>query len=134
MRIIVTGRVHTGLPPEEAFVLFTPRGEERWAEGWHPRFPAGSVEDDTEPGTVFETHGTYWVVLERDPGRRIAYARVTPGDRAGRVIVTLDADGAEVTYDLTALTEASAERLQAFADDYPAFLQSWEQAISRLAG
>jgi hypothetical protein len=131
MRVILTGRVHTGLPPEEAFVLFTPRGEERWAEGWRPHFPVEPVSD-SEPGTVFATHhDTIWVVLDREPDRSISYARITPGDRAGRVMVTLDATGAEVTYDLTALTEESAGRLRAFADDFPAFLRSWEEAIAR---
>jgi hypothetical protein len=134
MRVVLTGRVHTGLPPEEAFVLFTPRGEERWAEGWRPHFPVETVSD-SEPGTVFETHhGTIWVVIGREPNRSISYARITPGDRAGRVMVTLDDTGAEVTYDLTALTEESTEHLRDFADRFPAFLRSWEDAIARSVG
>ncbi|MBG0829921.1 hypothetical protein HS041_19320 [Planomonospora sp. ID67723] len=50
----LTGTLTVPLPPEEAFHLFTARGEERWVEGWRPRFPV-PVEDDTAPGTVFET-------------------------------------------------------------------------------
>ncbi|WP_188191849.1 hypothetical protein [Nonomuraea sp. SYSU D8015] len=34
-----TGRLPVALPPEEAFTLFTPRGEERWVAAWRPRFP-----------------------------------------------------------------------------------------------
>jgi hypothetical protein len=35
---LVTGRIPVGLPPAEAFRLFTPRGEQDWAPGWRP-FP-----------------------------------------------------------------------------------------------
>ena len=133
----LTGRIQVPLPPGEAFRLFTPRGEQDWAHGWHPRFPA-PVHDDTEPGTVFETsahgHDTVWLVTDRQPGTRISYARVTPGDQAGAVTVTLTAAGrhseVEVTYQLTALTDTANVKLSEFADGYPAYLQSWEDAIA----
>ena len=64
----LTGRIQVALPPAEAFRLFTPRGEQDWAHGWHPHFPA-PVTDDTDPGTVFETHAhdqhTIWLVTGR---------------------------------------------------------------------
>ncbi|TDD62967.1 SRPBCC family protein [Actinomadura rubrisoli] len=131
----LSGRFRVHVPPGEAFELFTPRGEERWAPGWRPRFPA---DDGTGPGTVFETvhdgETTTWVVVECEPGHRVSYARVTPGHRAGTVTVLLTADGpehslVEVTYDLTALTEEAARTLDEFAADYPAFLRGWEKAI-----
>lgn len=133
------GRIRVALPPSEAFGLFTPRGEERWVEGWSPHFPV-RTDDDTAPGTVFETgHGerTTWVVVERERGRRVSYARVTPGSRAGTVTVTLEDDGdghslVRVVYDLTALTTQAAGELERFADEYPAFLASWQEAIARL--
>ena len=143
----LTGRIRVGLPPAQAFRLFTPRGEQDWAPGWHPAFPA-ETPDDTEPGTIFETgghgqpdghgHATIWVVTDRQPGRRISYARVTPGDRAGTVTVELSAaDGAsdvEVTYQLTALSAAGQPGLREFADGYAAYLQSWQDAISGWLG
>ncbi len=136
----LTGRIQVGLPPARAFRLFTPEGERDWAPGWDPRYPV-PAPDDTEPGTVFETsaHGqrTVWLVLDRQPGRHISYARVAPGDRAGTVTVVLDAAGphgqsseVEVTYDLTALSEAAAHHLREFAEGYPAYLRSWEDAIA----
>ena len=133
----LTGRIQVALPPEEAFRLFTPRGEQDWMPGWHPHFPA-SVPDDTAPGTVFETsaHGqhTVWLVTDRQPGKRISYARVTPGDRAGMVTVAISPAGdhseVEVTYQLTALTSPADARLREFADGYPAYLQSWQNAIA----
>ena len=135
----LTGRIRVDLPSAEAFRLFTPRGEREWADGWQPRFPAASP-DDTEPGTVFETaaHGqhTVWLVMDREPGERISYARVTPGHQAGTVTVTISADGnhseVEVTYVLTALSDAADEELRVFGASYPAYLQSWQEAIAAL--
>jgi Polyketide cyclase / dehydrase and lipid transport len=135
----LTGRIQVGLPPAEAFRLFTPRGEQEWAHGWQPRFPAASA-DDTEPGTVFETaaHGqhTIWLVIDREPGERISYARVTPGHQAGTVTVTINPVGdrseVEVIYELTALSDAAGEELRGFAASYPAYLQSWQEAIAAL--
>jgi len=133
----LTGRIQVALPPGEAFRLFTPRGEQDWAPGWHPRFPA-PAHDDTEPGTVFETsahgHDTVWLVTDRQPGKRISYARVTPGGQAGSVTVTINAAGrhseVEVTYHLTALTGPASVKLGEFADGYPAYLRSWEDDIA----
>lgn len=124
------------MPPDQAFHLFTPRGEEAWAPGWQPQFP-DAVDDDTAPGTVFLTgargEATIWIVTESDPGRHIAYARVTPHARAGTVTVRLEDGGGHtdvtVTYDLTALTDAAAAELAEFAAGYPAFLRSWRDAI-----
>lgn len=137
MRRRLTGRIRVALPPGEAFRLFTPRGEQDWVHGWHPRFPA-PAPDDTEPGTVFETsaHGQHaiWLVTDRQPGQRISYARVIPGDQAGTVTVTLDAAGqhsdVEVTYELTALNGPASRKLAEFADGYPAYLRSWQDAIT----
>ncbi|MCW6008865.1 SRPBCC family protein [Micromonospora sp. CPCC 205371] len=138
----MTGRLHVALPPDQAFRLFTARGEEEWVAGWRPHFPV-PTDDDTAPGTVFVTDRTTWVVLDRTVGRHIRYARVVPAISAGTVSVTLhpaDAgapDGGAgggsdvaVTYDLTALTDAAGRDLDAFAAGYPDFLRSWEQAIA----
>jgi hypothetical protein len=135
----LTGRIQVALPPGEAFRLFTARGEEGWAHGWHPSFPA-PAPDDSEPGTVFETgaHGqhTIWLVTDRQPGKSISYARVTPGVQAGTVTVTLSPVGqhseVEVTYHLTALSDAARDKLSEFADGYAAYLQSWEDDITTL--
>jgi hypothetical protein len=52
-------------------------------------------------------------VTDREPGKRIRYARVTPGHQAGTVTVTIGAAGhrseVEVTYQLTALTDVAEE-------------------------
>src|SRR5579859_5392939 len=134
MRHRLSDRIQIALPAEEAFQLFTPRGEREWAgDGWDPTFPA-PTSDDSEPGTVFETdaHGrrTTWLVTQRVWGRRIVYAQVVPGERAGSVTVTLNpAEGgseAEVVYELTPLSDTGAHHLEQFADGYSGELQSWE--------
>lgn len=137
MRQRLSDRIHVALPAEEAFQLFTPRGEREWAHGWDPTFPA-PTSDDSEPGTVFETdaHGYRgtWLVTDRVRGRRIAYAQVIPGERAGSITVTLDAtDGGskvEVVYELTSLSEAGAHHLKQFAHGYSDYLHSWQDAIA----
>ena len=137
----LTGRIEVALPPGEAFCLFTPRGEQSWAPGWRPDFPV-PVADDTEPGTVFETsaHGqrTVWLVTDRQAGTRISYARVTPGDQAGTVTICVRAVGrqseVEVSYHLTALSDLASRKLSEFADSYPAYLQSWQDAITTWLG
>ena len=134
----LTGRIHVARPPDEAFVLFTPRGEEQWADGWQPAFPA-LTDDDAAPGTVFETSAggehTIWVVVGREPGRRMSYARVTPGSRAGTVSVELTRGAAghssvEVTYSMTALSPDGSRQLSEFAAGFPDYLKSWESAIA----
>ncbi len=138
----LTGNLRVALAPAEAFRLFTPYGERDWVEGWEPRFPE-RVADDTAPGTVFQTHAdgaaTTWIVLHREPGRSVSYARVREGVHAGTVGVTLARaehghSDVTVTYDLTPLTAAAEADLAAFATGYPAFLRSWEDAIAAHLG
>ena len=70
----------------------------------------------------------------RQPGQRISYARVTPGDQAGTVTIVINDEGRhseiEITYQLTALTDTARRTLDEFADGYPAYLQSWQDAIT----
>ena len=137
MKQRLSRRIRVMLPAEEAFQLFTPRGEREWAGEWDPAFPA-PTSDDSEPGTVFETdaHGRRGtrLVTDRVWGRRIAYAQVIPGDRAGSITVTLEetegCSEVEVVYELTPLSEAGAHHLKQFADGYGDYLQSWEDAIA----
>jgi hypothetical protein len=138
MTTVLTGTLTVDLPPSQAFQLFTPRGEQDWAAGWRPRFPA-PTGDDSAPGTVFETtahgHTTTWVVVERTPGTQIRYARSTPGLTAGTVAVRLDSVGSgssrvEVAYALTAVTDAGRRWLDDFAAGYDGFLAGWQEAIA----
>ncbi|NMO56953.1 SRPBCC family protein [Actinoplanes sp. TBRC 11911] len=136
----LVGKLHVSLPPQEAFRLFTARGERDWVDGWAPAFP-DEVADDATIGTVFETdahgHHATWIVVDSEENRRIRYARVVTGRDAGTVAVELkpDGDGSEVTvtYQLTALTEAGGDYLATFAENYPAFIDSWAEALASRA-
>lgn len=133
---VLTGEVHVDLPPDRAWVLFTPEGERRWVDHWDPQYPAGAVSE--EVGTVFVTGPTTWIILDFEPGRRVRYARTTPGDRAGLVEVAFAPDEtgttATVTYALTALSADAAAELESFTAGYPAFLASWQRLIAASLG
>ena len=135
----LSGAIRVSLPPHEAFNLFTPSGERVWADDWDPQFLT-ETSDETEPGTVFQTHHggslTIWIVVRRETGLMIEYARMTSGHRAGLVRVTCEeADhgntSARVVYDLTALNSEANVDLDAFAEGYPHFLEEWEQSIEQ---
>ena len=137
MKRRLSKRIRVALPAEEAFQLFTPRGECEWAPGWDPTFPA-PTDDDSEPGTVFQIdahgHRGTWLVTDREWERRIAYAQVVPGHRAGSVTVALDAiDGGsevEVVYELTPLSETGEHDTRAVRRELRRFLRSWQDEIA----
>ena len=108
-QVRLSGTIRVPLPPAETFNLFTPTGERAW------------------------------VVVRREPGEVIEYARVTPGDRAGLVRVVCSAEenditAATVTYELTALTPDANAALDEFAQQYPEFLEHWHRAIEHAMG
>jgi hypothetical protein len=131
-----SGRFELGVPPERAFVAFTPRGERGWASGWDPVFH-GPAADDSAPGTVFETqhedHHTIWVVVDRQPAGHLRYARVTPGVSAGTVTVDLAPTAAgtavEVTYRMRALSPAGAAQLDQARSDPNTSPSTWQAPV-----
>jgi Polyketide cyclase / dehydrase and lipid transport len=140
-RVVCRGSFVLPLAPSEAVGRFTPLGEREWVPDWDPSFPAGSPDDDTEPGTVFTTtahgHTTVWVVAERND-LRVRYARMTQQLSAGTVTVECRPvqPGTEVvvTYDLTALSSRGQQVIERFAEDYRSFLESWRQSIEAAQG
>jgi hypothetical protein len=133
-----TGTMHVDAAPEYAFQLFTAPGETFWIDDWDPKVLSGG--DGRARGSVFITRvggqETYWVVVDYDAETLHArYARIAPGTRAGTVEVTVKDDGAggsdvEVTYELTALTDAGNNELAAFDKQaYNAMLTDWERMI-----
>ena len=135
----LVGTVEVPLAGPDAFRLFTPIGEKVWAQDWDPLFTT-PVEDDSQPGTVFEIDHhdairSAWVVCRREPGQLIHYARFIPGKNAGTIIVHLTATPsgsiATIEYELTALSAAAAADLAQFAAHYPKFLSEWEEAIAK---
>jgi hypothetical protein len=137
---VLSHSISVALPLERAMRQFTPIGERAWVgDRWNPRFPSGEQGDGDTPGTVFVTDhagdSTFWVVVDRSDDV-VRYARATPGFWAGTVEVrctpTPDRAGttAEVTYHLTALSEAGEAELDAFVLGYEAEIGEWERLIA----
>jgi hypothetical protein len=130
------GAVRVPLNQSDAFELFTPSGERRWAAGWDPSFPA-SPADETNPGTVFRTrhrHHVTWVVVACDRPRSITYCNVSENDRAGLIHVSCEPEHegtttAHVTYDITALSDDGDASLHEFAANYQEYMKHWQDAI-----
>ena len=133
-----TGTLHVDATPEHAFQLFTAPGEKLWVDGWDPVVLRGG--DGREKGSVFVTQAggdkAYWIVVDYDAEALHArYARIAPDTRAGTVEVFARAAGAggtevEVSYELTALTDAGYEQLADFDDDaFQRMLGDWERMI-----
>jgi hypothetical protein len=133
-----TVRLDLSVPPERAFHAFTPRGEQGWEQDWHPVFH-GPDDDDSAPGTVFETfhHGelTVWLVVDRRRPDYLRYSRLTAGLSAGTVTVRLvpraDGSAVTVTYRMTALSADGEHRLAAADADPAASPEAWRAPIER---
>lgn len=116
-------RIVVDAPVDQAFMFFTPAGEELWVDGWRPAY-LNPPDGRTEAGMVFTTgegaDHTIWLMADFDRVQhRSRYLRCTPGSRTGTVEVRCRAldvarTEVEVTYALTALSGAGAEILQAF--------------------
>lgn len=133
-RIVVDG------PIDQAFMWFTPAGEELWVDGWRPSYLHPS-DGRTEGGMVFTTGQgddlTIWTLADFDRvAHRSRYLRCTPASRTGFVEVrcaALDAARTEVcvSYTLTALNAAGEKVLEGFEGErFAAMIDGWAQAIA----
>jgi hypothetical protein len=133
-----SGRLTLSVPPEQAFIAFTPRGECGWAPEWNPVFH-GPAEDDSAPGTVFEIlHGnsrSVWQVVDRTDSAYLRYARTTPGISVGTVTVELRPEGTgsrvDVTYRMTALSSDGEAHLTAQSTDPDESPSTWQEPIEQ---
>jgi hypothetical protein len=136
-----THRIVVDAPVDQAFMFFTPAGEELWVDGWQPAYLNPS-DGRTEAGMVFTTGAgadhTIWLMADFDRTQhRSRYMRCTPGSRTGTVEVRCRAlDPArtevEVTYALTALSPAGAELLQSFTGaPFAEMIDGWGHEIAK---
>lgn len=127
-------------PVDQAFMYFTPAGEELWVKGWHPRYVHPS-DGRTEAGMVFTTGEgddlTIWTMTDFDrSAHRSRYVRCTPATRTGIVEVccsALDHARTEVTvsYRLTALNAAGSQVLEDFVGErFAAMIEDWGREIA----
>ena len=137
--ITCTAELTVDRPQPAALALFTPEGERAWVPGWDPSYPAPQRREGA--GAVFLTghaeETTIWVMVDKGE-RGFRYARVTAGDTAGTVTVTV-VDAAptrtrlRVEYDLTALGPNGAARLEAFRGSFGNYIAEWEAAIAAMS-
>lgn len=132
--------IEIALPVEEAFPLFTPRGEMDWIADWRPRF-IHPADGRTGQGMVFATGSgaeeTFWSCVEWSPAEfRVRYARVTPASRFAHVAVACAPSGpartrVEVLYEMTALTPTGEALLEATTPEvFAASIEGWKSLIA----
>lgn len=133
-------RITVDAPIAQAFMFFTPAGEELWVDGWQPTY-LHPADGRTEAGMVFTTgtgpDHTIWLLADFDRSNHHSrYVRCTPGSRTGTVEVACHALGeartaVDVRYTLTALSEEGAQALQAFEGErFAAMIDDWAAAIA----
>lgn len=138
-RVACAGAFDLPIAPDDAFPLFTARGECGWVPGWSPTYvyPAdGTLETDqvwTTPGEEGQPD-TIWttVHLDRD-AREVHYLRTSPGTKLARVAVRVLARDAgsrvEVGYVWTALDPDRVPELEAFAAGYDDMMGEWRRLV-----
>lgn len=133
-----SGRFHLDATCDRVLPLLTARGEEQWAQGWHPELLSGS----SGRGSVFRTRGrdgreTVWIVTDDEPSAgRVSYARLAGESNMGLVDVRCSGDGGgssvQVTYTLTGLNPEGRAFVAGFLAGarYEAMMAEWKQALT----
>jgi hypothetical protein len=132
-------RITVDMPVDQAFMCFTPAGEERWVDGWAPRY-VHPADGRSERGMVFSTgsgdESTHWLLADFDrAAHRSRYVRCTPASRMTVVEVqcrALDATrtAVEVSYTLTALNDAGEAAIATFERGFVAMIDGWTAALA----
>jgi hypothetical protein len=138
MRERLSDRIHIALPAEErhsSYSLHVASANGRPVG--IPRSPrrapmtANQARSLRPKPTATEAPGSSRTVYR---GGKSRTPQVIPGQRAGRITVTLDdtdrGSEVEVVYELTSLSEAGAHHLTQFAEGYTEYLRSWQDAIA----
>lgn len=138
MRKTFTHEIAIRLPVDEAFPLFTPRGEEAWVPGWEPEY-VSPADGATAEEMVFVTRGhetTYWTCLKWEPELWHArYLRLTPDSRVAFVDVRCRPEGADntvarIAYTFVPLGGVGREHLAAIsAESFAASIDGWADLI-----
>jgi hypothetical protein len=126
---------------DTAFPFFSPEGEREWVKGWNPTavFP-GTIEFTRD--TVFlegpPGDEAVWTIVDADwKTHRAEYVRVAHRSHTGRVVVRIEAVGADgckvvVDYTITAFGEDSAALVETFSEEaYAAKMRVWQEQISK---
>jgi hypothetical protein len=139
-RLHVSHRIVVDAPVDQAFLFFTPAGEELWVDGWKPTY-IHPGDGRTESGMVFLTGQgdelTVWTLTDFDrEAHRSRYVRSTPASRTSLVEVhcaALDEARTEVwvSYTLTALNAQGERVLENFEGErFTAMIDDWARRIA----
>jgi hypothetical protein len=139
-RVEVRRRIVVEAPIDQAFMFFTPAGEELWVDGWRPTYIYPG-DGGTESNMVFTTGEgdelTIWTLADFDrTAHRSRYVRCTPASRISLVEVrcfALDEARTEVwvSYTLTALNALGERALESFKGErFAAMIDDWARKIS----
>jgi hypothetical protein len=126
---------------DTAFPFFSPEGERKWVKGWNPT----AVFPDTlefSRDTVFREgplgDEAVWTIVDADwKTHRAEYVRVAHRSHTGRVLVQIEALGADrckvvVDYTITAFGEDLAALVETFSEEaYVAKMRAWQEQISK---
>lgn len=139
MRAEFSHEISIPLPVEEAFPLFTPKGEELWVPSWAPAY-VSPPDGETGEEMIFMTGSgadlTLWTCLRWQPEIwHVRYQRTTPGSRIAFVDILCRPDGASATrvrvgYTYVPLSAAGRTFIDALsADAHAATIDSWADKI-----
>ncbi|MFE0013554.1 hypothetical protein ACFWXH_01820 [Mesorhizobium sp. NPDC059054] len=139
MRRDFTHEIRVALPVEEAFLLFTPKGEEAWVPGWSPDYVFPETGETTKD-MIFRTgsgeEATIWTCLDWQPDRHhVRYLRATPALRVAFVEVTCHAEGsgtkAVVSYGYVPLTAKGRDMTASMTQQaFAANIDEWSVLIA----
>jgi hypothetical protein len=139
-RLHASHRIVVDAAVDQAFMFFTPAGEELWVDGWKPTY-VYPRDGRTESGMVFTTGQgdelTIWTLADFDrEAHRSRYLRCTPATRTSLVevrCVALDEARTEVrvSYEFTALNAAGEQVLEVFEGErFAAMIDDWARKIA----
>lgn len=134
-----THEITLHLPIDQAFTLFTPKGEEAWVPGWEPEYispPTGETEAEMLFTTGTGKDKTFWTCMQWEPDlHHTRYLRITPEARAAFVdvqcVATSDTEtSVTVSYTLSGLSKAGQAFIDATTQEYyAAMIDEWEMLI-----
>ena len=132
----LTGSIILSLEPQEAFPLFSPKGEISWVPGWQPEllYPQGA---DWAEGQIFRTREEYgeglWVVARLNPAEfYVRYNRFEPGRYVAIVEVGIikvhNGSQVTVTYSFVGLSERGNKDIDGMSQSaYDEKLEHWSE-------
>jgi len=126
---------------EKVHELICPVREAEWLDGWDYEM-IYSQTGLAEKGCVFKSHqhgepDTIWIITERDDEKKLTeFARITPGIKAARLVISATNDGTDrsqvdISYTFTALSEEGNTFIDSFTEEnFVQDMKFWEATMN----